>query len=189
LFVIFVLPFNFDTIDSKYRKSLINFWVDCVFRGHALIFEKTRNGFFAKQLYDKCGVGLLKWSDGISKDSIRKKLQRIKSTIQSTGGISSSFQGFITWRKIPNDIAETYYKHRDEKVYEEKEKEDEKEVVVNRYLAKEIKYKIKLLEICTKRFGVSQQEIAEILEISSSTISRWKKKHKEMQEKIRKKDN
>ena len=174
LFVIFVLPFNFTSIDSKYRRSLINFWVDCIFRGSGLIFEKTRNGFFAKKLYNECYVGFVKWSDGVNKKSRKKWINKIENAIYNNAGISNSYQGTITWNKMPKSIEQIYYKHRDEKVYEEKEEEEKEEFVTKGRLEKQKEIRSKLINIMINDLGVRQKDIAKKMGVTSSTISHWK---------------
>jgi len=171
LLIILVLPFRFNDIDSKYRHSLIDLWIEAPMRNFGLLMQKTRVGFMENSIYNI--LGSISYTDSIIPER-REKVERI---VLSKMYRIPSFMWQIKWPEIPKKYRDRYYELRDKAVFEDRQKEQEED---RRYKEIEEQFKMKLLrsswvintfkEFLIKEYGFNLNQLNKITGIDLSSF-------------------
>ena len=186
LLLIFVLPFSFKRIDTKYKESLLDYWIYVQERDLGLCFQKSEQAMYSGFNEDFIGhkMPYFSWLDLVHPELRKTNLAMAESVAR---GIPN-FYTTIHWNMMPPDVEEEYLKYRDDAVYyryetkeseslekEQAEKENMKRISeAERKLRKE-----KLIFINKLRVdGYTLYQIADLLGVSRSAVSSFLSREK-----------
>jgi hypothetical protein len=178
LLLIFVLPFAFRRVDTKYRESLLDFWIYVQDRDLGICFQKIEQAMYSgfNDDYISQKMPYVSWLDLAHPDLKRKNHIMVEMKAKAIPNYFTT----IHWSAMDEKVEAEYLKYRDDAVYN-RYAEDENGNIVKKVDEKEKKPKNKFFGkdysenflrgvLNLKEKGTSVEEIGRIMEVAPSTL-------------------
>jgi hypothetical protein len=178
LLLIFVLPFSFKRVDTKYRESLLDFWIYVQDRDLGICFQKIEQAMYSGFNDDFISQKMpyVSWLDLAHPDLKKNNHILVESKARSIPNYFTT----IHWNAMASEVEQEYLKYRDDAVYNRyaedddgnliKKVDEEEKKPKNKFFGKDYSKNFLRGVLNLKERGTSVEEIGRIMGVASSTL-------------------